>query len=243
MILCKEKYFPCELEPDDSQTFIRLNIFRPAEIDSFLSLSKASCHKPMLTAPMIKENHHALTKDFFAEVLKQYEDITERLYKKGFDTIVLAADDDSVWQNRLSPRFFVDDLEDKITPLIDTFKAMTALVPNVLMALTVEELAPGGMDATDGIYILKKLAKLGLKEAIVSAGTRDFLPLFNRRITKHKEGSMAFHSREPELATAALVLQNTQLKVWSLAFISDDKHASMLAHKIGLSGIINRAFS
>jgi hypothetical protein len=91
----------------------------------------------------------------------------------------LVVDEDGELAKIASPRTSpYPDLQSRINAL------MSHLKPEQGVALTVEELCPGGLDPTDGIAIAQAFEKAGAKFMIASGGTRDFPALKYRRTTQ-----------------------------------------------------------
>jgi 2,4-dienoyl-CoA reductase-like NADH-dependent reductase (Old Yellow Enzyme family) len=194
---------------------------------------------PMLFAQAPAHSPKRWDADFFSVLTQQHVDTASNLKEKGFKTCVLAADNDGLLHKILSPRFNTNSISERMELICLIYQALKIILDDVWVALTMEELAPGGFDASDGVLVAQKLESLGLKNIIVSSGTRDFLPLFDRRATQKKSSEEEFlGSREPYLASSLWALEHTNLRVWSLGFIHDPEHALALAQELGLAGII-----
>lgn len=197
---------------------------------------------PILFAQAPELSRQRWDQSFFEDLTQHHVKAALRLKQKGFKTCVIAGDNDGFLQKALSPRFSTDDLAKRMEPLCTIYKKLKAVIDEVWVLLNIEELAPGGFDATDGVLVAQKLESLGLKNIIISSGTRDFLPLYDRRPTQKKSCEQEdFCSREPGLASSLWALEHTALKVWSLSFLHDPLHALALAKELGLAGIIHKA--
>lgn len=179
--------------------------------------------------------------NFIEEAIFHHLQWAKALKNAGFNRLVLAADDDGFWIRLCSFKNNCLAIEERCHGLLQCFSALKNEIDELLVQLCVEELSPGGMDATDGIFIAQQLEQLGLKKIIATSGSKDFLPLYLRR-PPHQKASQKenFSSHEPEMAAALWLIQATTLEVFSLAKISDWTMAKKLALNLGLSGIINK---
>lgn len=213
--------------------FIRIDIDDPAAIDLFLARPEPK------TALLFKNatSHQSLwDQAFFESLVAKHIAIAKKLASLGVKKVSLAADDDGILHKIISPRFSSMDLSHRMKPLLDIYVGIKDLFGEVSVWLTVEELAPGGTDATDGVRVAKELEILGLEHIVASAGTRDFPPLFYRRATAEKNTSLAFN--EPALASAIWLKKHTGLRVSSVAFIDDEAVAKQLGQELGLFSVI-----
>ena len=182
-----------------------------------------------------------INQNFSEELQAQYIDRAKQLHAQGCNRLVIGADGDSVLHKILSPRIDPKDYEKNRDLLLDIFQAVSKIITHVSVLLTVEDLAPGGLDATDGIMIANSLSRLGLTEIIATSGTKDFLPLYQRRSTQKKATQTnSFSSHEPQFAPAMWLLENTDFSVWCLAFIDDLKEATQIATSLNMKGLIQK---
>ncbi|HXW59940.1 MAG TPA: hypothetical protein VEK06_00230, partial [Myxococcota bacterium] len=206
------------------------------EVTDFSEIDKISNIKPMLSAPL----EAGLSSD---QLLFAHKKAALALKERGYKSVVLAADDDGYWQRSLSPRYSSAELTLRMIPLQKTYEALALIFDDLWLSLTLEELAPGGFDATDGLYVLNKFEELGLKRAIIAAGTRDFLPLYMRRATQKKNSlEKIAYSHEPDLATARWAVLHTKLEIWPLALIADRDEALSIGKRLGIAGLIKRVW-
>lgn len=135
------------------------------------------------------------------------------LYKRSIKDMAknkpfgLAFDDDGFIQKFLSRDNDIIDIKDRIKPLIEITKEALNYTEDLYIALCAEELSPQGYDITDGIYLSKIFENLGVKNLLLSVGTRNFLPLFDRRETKKKSGGKDLLFDDPYLASAMWIKQ------------------------------------
>lgn len=242
MIIAHEKTLPLIVAAHEQEgpLFVRIDISEDIDEELLTSLGK----KPVV--PMLFHGGRAihparLEPSVVADLIELHVVWAEKLHDMGFDRIALAADNDGAWQKMLSPRYNTAELEQRIEPLLELYERLKAVNHRTTVVLPVEELAPGGLDATDGIAIARELEQRGLSEIIATAGTKDFWPLYDRRMTQKKRSDLDdFYSHEPSLASALWLIQHISLTVWCLAFFDDLAQASVLAQDLGLVGIINK---
>lgn len=209
--------------------------------DAALIASLPTSITPILCYPGATITPARMSAEALAGIQKSHEAWVIALKNQGFLRMVVAADNDGAYQKLLSPRFSEKALSERMAPLLTTFAALYQEIPELMVMLCVEEFAPGGLDATDGIATSLALAELGLKEIIATAGTRDFMPLYNRRMTQKKRTQEeGFYSNEPSLACALWLKEHTDLAVYCAGFFDDEAKALILAQELGLSGIIQR---
>jgi 2,4-dienoyl-CoA reductase-like NADH-dependent reductase (Old Yellow Enzyme family) len=232
MIVYNEKNASCNVDIINTEVFLRVGLERNQDF-------RYSAHvTPIIWAPG-PLNAEA---DFLTMLITNHVAAAQCLKKAGYSRCVIGADNDGYLQKLLSPRFKTQDIHERMTALVAIYQEVSKVITDTWVALTIEELAPGGFDATDGISVAQKLENLGLKNLIISSGTRDFLPLYERRFTKKKRPEHEdFDSREPALSSSLWVLEHTNLAIWVLAFFQDYARAHELAKKIGVSGIIQKA--
>lgn len=213
----------------DNEVFVRLRL---GHEEDFLNL--APSHIPILYREALGDYRHNIVDEHVAAA--------RTLKERGFDRIVIGADEDGAWQKILSPRFSQGELVERSADLRATFEAMAELFDDVWLLLNVEELTPGGMDATDGVMIAQMLEAKGLKNIIATSGSKDFPPLYDRRSTEKKsDQTQDFLSHEPDMAASLWIKQHTGLAVWALMAVNHEASAQALAREIGLAGIIKKA--
>lgn len=177
---------------------------------------------------------------YIDDVVARHVNAAKILVAEGHNKIILAADNDGLLARMLSPRFSDWPLEKRMAIILRIFSELSKCVHEVWVLLTIEELVPGGMDATDGVRTAQVLEKLGLKTIVVTSGSKDFLPLYQRKMTKKKiTQTDDFCSHEPSLASALWVRQNTTLTVWVCADIDNESEAIELITYVGIIGIIS----
>jgi hypothetical protein len=240
MILAEEISPPFFSKPSIEVVFARVDIDKDSDFLSLNSLGQKDIW-PVLFKNSIDFHPSHRHQPFIDELVEQYSKRALTLKTIGYNRLVIAADGDSILQRILSPRLSSLDLEARKNPLLTLFQAMNGIIDDVVVLLTVEELAPGGLDATDGITIANDLKNLGLKTIIATSGTKDFLPLYERRTTQKKSTHTTdFLSHEPDLASALWLLDNTSLSVWCSAFIDNEQEAVSIAQSLGIACLIRK---
>lgn len=143
---------------------------------------------------------------------------------------VLGIDEDGLLQHALSPRTGLG--MDRALPLV---LAIHRACKGCDVALTVEELCPGGLDATDGITIARALVAQGARRIFASGGTDALAPL--KRRVKGSDARASHHAAHAALASAAwLVNGNVDVAVIAVVpFVAPGLED--VARALGLAGI------
>jgi hypothetical protein len=102
-----------------------------------------------------------------------------------------------------------------------------------------EELCPGGLDATDQISLAKKMIEAGASAIMASGGCSDFLPLKNRRQTQHKNDKNWSSWPEPWLCSAHWLLGEVEVPVFAQGAASQVQNVMTSAKHLGFAGIID----
>ena len=175
------------------------------------------------------------------QVVAVYEQYAEAAKKLGYAMVVLGADEDGLLHRLLSPRFYQElSLQFRLEIVLCIFKSIQKWIPRVGVALTVEELCPGGLDATDGIEIALALQKAGASFILANAGTRDFPALKTRRPTKIKneENNLPVNN-QVNLASSLWLVGQVTIPVFAQSdrvFVDD---IAGVAEECGLAGIVS----
>lgn len=224
----------------EEDIFVRL-VLDKKEDEIFLSMSTSDSVTPMLFFEGTGLSSSLWQKNLLDEIKDKHLHALKHCKSLGYKKAVIAADDDGFLAHMLSPRFSDWSLEERMALLLAIFREGKEIVDELWVLLMAEELIPGGMDASDGIAIAKSLEKEGLETIIVASGTKDFMPLYERKTTKKKiSQEEEFSSGEPTLASSIWVRHHTNLALWALAEVDDEEEASKLAQSIGLQGIVSR---
>lgn len=239
MVLAKEIFASCfndETFSTHEKIYLRCSIDQPLHVD----IDQKNYHR-LIVVLFKNEYDFQPTANQAARVVDEHVAFARREMAHGAKHFALATHGDGWWQKFLSPRFNSCSINERIKPLIDLYQQLKAIDHNVKVFLTVEELAPGGLDATDGVAIAKALYDAGLREIIATCGSKDFPALFFRRATLKKTSEHNFYSNEPTLASALWLTRETKLKVYCAGFFEDEARAEELATSLGIAGIIVRA--
>ncbi len=243
MILAKEITAPFTVDATemDRPLFARIDITKQSDAKKFLALDHGN-KTPLLFLPSLNVHVTRMDDNFCTNIIDQHTTVVQELLMQGTKRFTLAIDNDGALQKLISPRFRPADLMLRAQPLFNLFETLTKLTKAIDIILTVEELSPGGLDATDGVMIARELERRGLAHAIATAGTRDFPQLFDRRVTQKKqETAEDFISNEPALASAQWLLNHTTLPVSCCAYFDDLPSATAMAKQLGLVALIEKA--
>jgi hypothetical protein len=240
MQLGLEIHYPINDRPHDvGSLFMRFDIRLPLVIED---LAKLNADDTIMLWHSGQGMPRYVSEDLKREFITLHISWANQLNQLGFKHLVLAADDDGLLHQTLSPRYSSLDLEQRYSLVLKLYIELKKIYPDLMVLLPIEDLAPDGLDATDGVAIAKALVALGLKEIIATAGTRNFWPLYDRRQTKKKSLQQEdFLSHEPSLASALWLKNIPNLSIWYLAFLSHDDEAIELAKDLGLVGLIKKA--
>ncbi len=242
MLIAQEKLTPFTFDADETHLplFCRIDITQRNDIDNFLALDYHN-KTPVLFFQSNGTHETRMDTSFIDEMTKRHLDVVEIFLSGGISRMTIAADNDGALHKLISLRN-TQDIMTRAAPLFDLYEAIARSVPQLDVILTVEDLSPGGIDATDGVAMARELAHRGLKAIIATAGSRDFPPLFDRRATQKKPAQHdEFVSGEPALASALWLVEHTSLDVYGYAFLDDRENAINLARDLGLKGVIEKA--
>ncbi len=154
------------------------------------------------------------------------------------DYYVVIADDDSSWQQALSPRYHSHKtVQERLVPFLQHLAEISEAHGQFVVALTVEELCPGGLDPTDGIIIAQACEAAGASAIIASGGTADFPALKWRRPTQRKATDEILPTNEPWLASAAWLLGRVSIPVYAKGHAHDQVKAAAIAQQMGFAGV------
>jgi hypothetical protein len=129
----------------------------------------------------------------------------EACIRSRFPYPFLSVDEDGELAKIASPRTSpYPDFQSRVDALLVHLK------PGQGVALTVEELCPGGLDPTDGIAIAQAFEKAGAKFIIASGGTKDFPALKYRRTTQTSKAE-----NYPWLASAHWLIGRVNIPVYA----------------------------
>lgn len=148
--------------------------------------------------------------------------------RQDFPWPFLSVDEDGPLAKLASPRTStLPNIEARIEALLKNFK------PELGVALTVEELCPGGLDPTDGILIAQAFEQAGAKFIIASGGTADFPALKNRRSTQmQKDSNYAW------LSSACWLVGKVNIPVFAQGSFENTEEIKHRAKVCGLSGLV-----
>lgn len=178
----------------------------------------------------------ALNDSGWASVTAQYVHAATHLQKLGAHTQILSLDDDGLLASTISPRTHPSRLlAEKIAIVLDLVRAVKKTGVTLAVALTLEELCPHGLDATDGIRVALALESAGIEALFISGGTRTLEHLRRR--------DAATILDDPFLSTAAWLVGRTSLPIWAQGPAPDPMRAFSRAKEAGLAGIVAECFT
>lgn len=164
-------------------------------------------------------------------VMERYRAAAARLKAGGIGRAILSVDDDGLLAASLSPRANPGrPFAERLTPALRAARAVLAEGLEVGVALTVEELSPAGLDATDGIEAARALVDVGAGVLVASGGS-EALP-----VLKHRSGA-----RGPDdvwLASAAWLVGRVAVPVLAQGPCPDPERARAAALALGLDGVV-----
>jgi hypothetical protein len=176
----------------------------------------------------------------WANLQRALLDALHRWADAGASGAALAFDDDSFFAHALSPRHnpggeHLRNL-DRLCALVEE---ATIRVPKVGIALTVEELCPGGLDPHDGVEAAQALESAGAAFFVGAGGTRAFPALWRRkeRGGESKAGGVP-NTLVPALQSAAWLVGKVSVPVWGLAAMKHPSTDLATATAMGLQGIV-----
>lgn len=170
--------------------------------------------------------HHLIQETAPADYSKEFR----VWHRTQFPEKFLVLDEDGPLARLLSPRTSeLPTVEARIAAALKEFKTGMGI------ALTVEELCPGGLDPADGILIAQAFEQAGARFVIASGGTADFPVLKFRRET-HIQKSGTY----PWLASACWLIGRVQIPVYAQGYFDLDSEPEIVhrAKGCGLSGLI-----
>lgn len=167
------------------------------------------------------------------------ENLEEALLLQAQKTpgLIVKADDDGYWQQQLSPRYNGLSFEDRMQPFANLLDALKQHAIAFAVALTIEELCPGGIDATDGIALARLCEAKGAVAIIACCGTKDFPALKFRKPTQLKNSHDTFTHNEPWLASALWLVGKVQIPIIAKGSPLDVDKARSIAQQLGITDI------
>jgi hypothetical protein len=159
----------------------------------------------------------------------------------GPEKIVISIDEDSEAIRSLSPRFHDEDARDRAAASISDAIRIFSKGRECVVALTVEELCPGGLDPTEGIALAQRFVEAGACAIIASGGTMDFPPLKFRRQTTLNQERQEGKDIWPEtwLSSAMWLVGRVNVPVYAQGLVSNLDNTLVRARELGLAGVID----
>lgn len=150
---------------------------------------------------------------------------------QGPPFVLVDASDDGLLACTLSPLSFPGaSSAERRAKLVRVLEAVHAGGVEVGVLLTVEDLAPGGIDPTAGIEIARACTAAGASLVVARAGTAWFTDLRSR--PRH------MGEDEPWLASALWLVGKVSVPVFAAGPVRDERRALAIARGAGLAGVI-----
>jgi hypothetical protein len=146
----------------------------------------------VLPCPFTGRHSRALTEQEATALLAAYATATEACAAANVQAVIVI-DGCGLWHTALSPLGGLSG-----TLRAPWLRALQMLVPAAGVAMVVEDLAPQGLDLTDGILLARSLVDAGATTLWVGAGSPWLMPLWQRR-----KGGSTDDDRHHTLASAA----------------------------------------
>lgn len=173
----------------------------------------------------------ALDAEGWRDVIASFSRAAEMCSQGGVGFVLVDASDDGLLAGALSPLSFPGvTRERRRAPLLEVVKAVRGRGLHVGVLLTVEDLAPGGLDPTAGIEAAKACEGAGSSLFVARAGSAWFEDLRSR--------PRSMGDDEAWLASALWLVPHVAAPVYAAGPVVDAKRALSLATQSGLAGVI-----
>ena len=167
-----------------------------------------------------------------------YADLNAACLTLEAEDAVLSAHDDGLLAATLSPRTNPEQpLFARIERVARAVDVVKRAGKRVSVALTVEELCPGGLDPTDGVIIARELVDAGAALILAQGGTRALPALWARPNPTGGDLGDAF------LASAAWLVGRVLVPVLALGPTTDLPRAGARAAARGLAGVVGVCYT
>ncbi|MBL92371.1 MAG: hypothetical protein CMH56_11250 [Myxococcales bacterium] len=221
------------LSPSDSQKVIPILDHAGAEASVWCKerALSASSRPSLLTG---REPKELQAEDWHAMELL-YRNKAKDLVAQGFEHLIFGADADGLIAAATQRHLpHAEALQEHVLSL---FAAVKAQAPQVGVALCVEDCAPGGNDAIDGIHWAKAFEKAGASCLIASGGSWAFPPLKERKATRAK-GDIPVAHNQAWMASPAWLLGQVGIPVYACGPARDVTAAQQAAVEAGFAGLV-----
>lgn len=182
-------------------------------------------------APTSGRRPRALDDAGWDDVVAAFARAGEACRAQGISLVLLGASDDGLFASTLSPLGFPDGSEDaRRRPLLRALEAVKASGVDVGVVLTVEDLAPGGLDPTAGIEIARAAVGSGVSLVVARAGSAWFPDLHTRPRRMGED--------EAWLGSALWLVGRVDVPVYAAGPVVDPERALAIARDAGLAGVL-----
>lgn len=182
-------------------------------------------------APGSQRRPRALDEQGWRDVTDAFAQAASAAREAGVRLVLLDASDDGLLASALSPLGAPDVDEDtRRRPLLQVLDAVRAAGIEAGVVLTVEELAPGGVDPSAGVETARACVRHGARLVVARAGTAWFPDLRSRPRRMGVD--------EPWLASALWLVDRVDVPVYAAGPLVDEARALDLATTSGLAGVV-----
>jgi 2,4-dienoyl-CoA reductase-like NADH-dependent reductase (Old Yellow Enzyme family) len=165
------------------------------------------------------------------DVEDRFAQAARTLVDGGAQRLLVRADDDGLLAQALSPLGNPEeDQAARLRRLVGVVTRVAAAGVPWGVALTVEELCPGGLDATGGIAAARACVEAGASLLIASGGSARFAPLMTR--------PDAATADDPWLASALWLRGRVDAPILARGPAADPGRALARANSLGLDGVV-----
>ena len=179
---------------------------------------------------------HEMASADWTRLEHHYASKAQELLQKGYEHLIFGADGDGLVaaaMQRNLPK--TDELQARVLGL---FHAVQKQTSRVGVALCVEDCAPGGNDASDGIVWAQIFEAAGAAYFIASGGSWAFPPLKERKVTKAKN-DVPVVPNQAWMASPAWLLGRVEVPVYACGPTSDPEKAVEKALHAGFAGLVH----
>lgn len=180
----------------------------------------------------------ALTPDEWTTLHAELLTAARALRAAGAPCITWAWDQDGLWHAARSPLWVADAARaaymDAMTAVLHTL----CTDGKTAVALTVEDLAPGGLSPTEGVADAQAAAAAGATCLYASGGTTAFAAMVHRPLPAPSAHHAPVDSGDAWLASPAWLVGRVPCAVWGQTCSDPSPHTDARAAALGLAGLV-----
>lgn len=182
-------------------------------------------------APTTGRVPRALDPTGWDDVIGAFADAADACREAALKLVLVDASDDGLFASALSPLSFPNASPDvRRAPLLRAVDVVRARGLEVGVVLTVEDLAPGGIDPTAGVEAAQACEAAGATLLFARAGTAWFTDLWQRPRRMGVD--------EPWIASALWLQGRVHTPVYAAGPVVDEARALDIAREAGLAGVV-----